>query len=630
MKNTIFSLALTFAVSLFFSGIIHAQTQNADSLINVLNTQKLEPEERITIYKKLCAQFGHSDIKRLLEYSEKGLALAEKEKDKANASFFNETIGMYYESNLKMDTAAFYYKKALALALEIKDVERESGVYLSLGAFYFVQEQLTPALNYFMDALRASSNLEDKKNYILALGNVGAIHYNMKNNKKAGYYFEQALSTAKEKGSLRLEINPSYYLGLICREEKEFDKALKYTQNVLDISRKLHLKDSESVSLQSLAKIYFVKTLPDYEKALQYAEESLRCAEECGYIIDISGALITISNVYREQNRWKECEEAAFRAWENDSVTLIGLADNIQANIVLANIHLDNKEKAVVFFNKFYDSMLKYNDKNLHDSLMEMEVKYETEKKELRIAALEKEKTLYIWLSVAGGALLLSLLLLFILRHRLAKQRVKQLEQEKQIIAVQSVLEGETEERKRVAGELHDSLGAMLSVVKLNLDDVEHLQNARDLLDQSISELRRIAHRMMPESLLRYGLKVSLEDFCLSVPAVKFHYYGDDSRLDNKMELLIYRCVHELVNNSIKYSGADVINVQLVQDADRISLTVQDNGCGFDTEAPAHGMGLKNLRDRIAAYGGKITIYSEQGKGTEVYVECLASTLTLV
>jgi signal transduction histidine kinase len=245
-------------------------------------------------------------------------------------------------------------------------------------------------------------------------------------------------------------------------------------------------------------------------------------------------------------------------------------------------------------------------------------------------AQTQNNLMIYIWLNVAGGALLLSLLFLFIYRNRLAvskqklaEQRIIQLEQEQQIIAAQSVLDDETEERKRLARDLHDDLGGMLSVVKLNLDDVEHLQNAREILDKSINELHRVAHHMMPESLLRYGLKISLEDFCRSIPNAGFHYFGDDSRLDNRLEIMIYRCVHELVNNTIKYSGAENINVQLVQDADRISLTVQDDGCGFDTEIPTEGMGLKNLRNRIAACNGQINIYSSKDKGTEVHIEII-------
>ncbi|MDR3340052.1 MAG: sensor histidine kinase, partial [Candidatus Symbiothrix sp.] len=189
------------------------------------------------------------------------------------------------------------------------------------------------------------------------------------------------------------------------------------------------------------------------------------------------------------------------------------------------------------------------------------------------------------------------------------------------LVATQSVLDGETSERKRLAKDLHDGLGGMLSAVKVNLDNLEHLQNARELLDRSIDELRRVAHHLMPASLLRLGLKASLEDFCLSIPNTHFHYYGEDKRLDEKTEILIYRCVYELVNNALKHSDAENFNVQLVQDADRISLTVQDNGCGFDPQTVKEGMGLGNIRTRIAAFNGKIDIYSSQGNGTEVYVE---------
>jgi signal transduction histidine kinase len=257
-----------------------------------------------------------------------------------------------------------------------------------------------------------------------------------------------------------------------------------------------------------------------------------------------------------------------------------------------------------------------------------MEVKYETEKKDLHIAEMEREKVLYIWLSIAGGAFLLSLLILFIILHRLAvakskvyEQQVQQVEQEKQIVATQSVLDGETAERTRVARDLHDGLGGMLSVVQLHLDDVEHLQDAREMLAQSIDELRRVAHHMMPASLLRYGLKAALEDFCLSVPNVQFNYFGDESPLDDRIAILIYRCTYELVNNAIKYANASAIQVQLFQDAGRISLTVEDDGNGFDTETTPPGMGLDNLRARVAAGKGTLNLHSEPGKGTEVYIE---------
>src|SRR5690606_13777582 len=154
--------------------------------------------------------------------------------------------------------------------------------------------------------------------------------------------------------------------------------------------------------------------------------------------------------------------------------------------------------------------------------------------------------------------------------------------QEKQLVAVQATLDGEAAERTRLAKDLHDGLGSMLSLVRFNLPQVEgeaavlegidvtRFQKALGMLDESIQELRRVAHHMMPESLLRYGLKVSLSDFCTAIPTVDFHYFGDEARLPEKLEIMIYRCIHELVNNALKHAQAGHVNVQLVQEPDRI------------------------------------------------------------
>src|SRR5690606_2190790 len=176
-------------------------------------------------------------------------------------------------------------------------------------------------------------------------------------------------------------------------------------------------------------------------------------------------------------------------------------------------------------------------------------------------------------------------------KRKLAEEETQRLEQEKQLVAVQATLDGEAAERTRLAKDLHDGLGSMLSLVKFNLPqmnggaaleavDVSRFQKALGMLDESIQELRRVAHHMMPESLLRYGLKVSLSDFCDAIPSVEFHYFGEEKRLPEKLEILVYRCVHELVNNALKHAQASQINVQLIQETNRISFTVQDNGIG--------------------------------------------------
>jgi signal transduction histidine kinase len=133
--------------------------------------------------------------------------------------------------------------------------------------------------------------------------------------------------------------------------------------------------------------------------------------------------------------------------------------------------------------------------------------------------------------------------------------------------------------------------------------------------------MRRVAHHLMPETLVGAGLKQSLADYCNSIPGATFNYYGDETRFDPKREAMLYRAAHELVTNALKHSGATHILVQIVKEADIIALTVQDNGCGFDPAAVSKGMGLTNIRNRVAAFNGNLMIDAKPGVGTEINVE---------
>jgi signal transduction histidine kinase len=135
-------------------------------------------------------------------------------------------------------------------------------------------------------------------------------------------------------------------------------------------------------------------------------------------------------------------------------------------------------------------------------------------------------------------------------------------------------------------------------------------------------ELRRVAHHLMPEALSRFGLKPALGDFCRSLSQIiVFNWFGESERLDRNLEIVIYRIINELVNNALKYAGASQILVQVMQEADRIAVIVQDDGCGFDTSSETTGMGLANIRNRIASFNGIIQIDSKENEGTEINIE---------
>jgi signal transduction histidine kinase len=378
-----------------------------------------------------------------------------------------------------------------------------------------------------------------------------------------------------------------------------------------------------------LATIYLKQN--DYDRALQYAKE---CYEQADILKDknlYANAGKILSDVYIALKRYPEAEAEALKVWEADS-TDIDESRAVVENLVLANIYMGNTEKAARYHQKLSELNKQYSQKSFHNTVSDLSIQYETEKKEMRISELEKERILYTWIIFVSVVAVLLLLGLFYFRQRLNKQKIKQLEQERQLIATQAVLDGEAAERSRLARDLHDGLGGMLSVVKLNLkemkqfgimdgSDIECFGKALEMLDQSIGELRRVAHHIMPESLMRYGLKVSLEDFCHAVPGAHFQYLGENPRLDSRLEVLIYRCAYELVNNAVKHAQATAINVQLIIDNGVVSLTVHDNGIGFDPQTVNYGIGLENIRNRIAVYNGKMTIHSSPDAGTEISIE---------
>jgi signal transduction histidine kinase len=283
-------------------------------------------------------------------------------------------------------------------------------------------------------------------------------------------------------------------------------------------------------------------------------------------------------------------------------------------NVAAANLFAGNKEEAYRYFQLYADRIKANTDKQFRETMAGMEVIYETEKKELRIAKLEQEKILAVAIGAVAGLMAIMIWIIF-------RQKIRNEQKERQLVVANAVFESEKRERERFARDLHDGVNGMLSAIRIELATTEHLQNIRDCIDNCIEEIRRLASGVMPVSLQRYGMKAALEDYCRSFPNVCFHFFGENRRIDEKIELVVYYCAYELVHNSVRHSGASTINVQLIQENNRVSLAVQDNGCGYDKESSRQGVGLKSLRDRVTALNGKLEIESSPENGTETMIE---------
>lgn len=154
-------------------------------------------------------------------------------------------------------------------------------------------------------------------------------------------------------------------------------------------------------------------------------------------------------------------------------------------------------------------------------------------------------------------------------------------------------------------------------------------ERSMDMLDSSIQEMRRVAHNMMPEALVKFGLDTALKDFCNDINQsgalnVSYQSIGMENEVvEQTTAITIYRIVQELLNNTIKHTSAKNAIVQLSKEQSKITITVEDDGKGFDTSLlnKTRGMGWSNIQNRVEFLKGKIDVHSKAGKGTSVTVE---------
>ena len=149
---------------------------------------------------------------------------------------------------------------------------------------------------------------------------------------------------------------------------------------------------------------------------------------------------------------------------------------------------------------------------------------------------------------------------------------------------------------------------------------------ALEQVDATIRELRRVAHSMMPEALVRFGLAAALQDLCIGLSKstrinMDLQIFGLEKRMDSNTEIILYRIVQELLNNVIKHAEATEVLVQLIRSENSLSLTVEDNGRGFDHHMLPEGMGLRNIHSRVDLLGGNLDIHALPGKGTTVTID---------
>ncbi len=220
--------------------------------------------------------------------------------------------------------------------------------------------------------------------------------------------------------------------------------------------------------------------------------------------------------------------------------------------------------------------------------------------------------------------------------RKLHENQIGELKKEHALHTLQTLVTAQEEERTRIAQDLHDSLGASLATLRMQVHHTfgdsgythpPQTATLLSLLDNVSAEVRRISHNMMPQALIRMGLPAALEDLANTIQLsqnleVSFQNIDYSEPLLQDKEISLYRIAQELCTNALRHSMAKHLLIQLSRHNGSATLVVEDDGQGFDTSSSeGKGIGLQNIRSRVAWLGGGMEIISGPGEGVSVTVQ---------
>lgn len=312
----------------------------------------------------------------------------------------------------------------------------------------------------------------------------------------------------------------------------------------------------------------------------------------------------------------------------------------------------NNYDSAYYYLRKSVDIeyQLGYKNNTLESSILT--VQNQTDKLKLDKLKLDaKNKKITNWAVALGLTLLFGSAIAFLAHNNtkrkqllaeqgknLQEQKVATLLKEQELTTIDAMIEGQEKERQRIANDLHDDLGGLMANVKLHFNSLQEKNNATEdelygktnaLLDEAYNKIRAIAHAKNSGVIAKQGLLKAVEQMGEKVSAanrisVTVKDFGLDNRLENSLELTLFRIIQELITNIIKHANATNANIHLTNHGDTLNILVEDNGIGFDTQkitTHEKGMGLKSIDKRIAHLDGTLHIESAPGKGATVIID---------
>ncbi|MBU2928418.1 ATP-binding protein [Winogradskyella psychrotolerans] len=526
----------------------------------------------------------------------------------------NFMIAKSYENLNLEDSALGYYKTALDFYKKEKVAEKIAEINLEIYLLLDSQNNLESNTAYYLQEVYEHAKRTNSNKWMIAYDTHIGIE-KIKNNQKdsAKYYLFKALKQAIDIDSTKMQMNISTYIGsLYSRKYKDQDSAIFYYNKALS-----HYY-SDTINFKSLNTEF--------------------------------GIFNNIGNAYRRKQEYVNALEYYNKAEKIELPRLNRKSKKIlYSNIDATFYYMKDWVNAYDYLYK-YDSIKDViNLKDQNSSIIAIEERYNNEK--LRADNLEIEAKRKQNQNIAfglGGSLALGSVIVFLIlkntkrQQKLAEQE-KELESQKlatvlkeqELITIDAMIEGQEKERQRIANDLHDDLGGLMANVKLHFnalkdkDSPELYSKTNNLIEEAYQKVRSVAHAKNSGVIAKQGLLKAVRHMADKVSTsnkieVEVLDHGLDNRLENSLELTLFRIIQELTTNVIKHAEASEVTIHLTNHEDIINIMVEDNGKGFNPNQITKtnkGMGISSIDKRVEHLEGQLTIESEINKGTTIIID---------
>jgi two-component system, NarL family, sensor kinase len=638
-----------FLAVFYYSSICTAQTPAIDSLQKIINNIP-DDSAKVNKLNDIAARLQYIDPVRAAVIIQQAIVLSEKTNYTLGLATAYRIRGVFYIDRTILDSGKIFYDKAWALVKDKteKPFRKQAGLLThNYGVINHHLQQYDKATARYLEAVKIYREIGEEGMMFFPFTNLSNLYTLLGDNQRALTYARECYTAAKklnDPNKIIISINAICSAQLLL---KQYDSVYRPLHN--NLAQAYLVKNWLAVcKAHNMLGEYFVDGAKQFDSGVYHNRKSLEFATLLNNQYEMAVETHNIGHAYKMWGKYDSATAyfnkgmAMSKPLQLDQIVqycLSGLVDVGELSGNFNNAFKYLKEYLVVI-----DSV---KSRNNRAQVNELEAKYQSEKKELLITKLESDKKaqqLVNYALTGGAAAILIVSLLgyrnYKQKQKLQQQRIKELETQQQLLAAEAVLKGEEKERTRLAKDLHDGLGGMLSGIKYSFNNMREnlvmtpenqlaFERSMDMLDSSIKEMRRVAHNMMPEALVKFGLDTALKDFCNDINQsgalrVKYQSIGmDNATIDQTTAIAIFRVTQELVNNIIKHAAAATAIVQVTKTDGHIAITVEDDGKGFDTAIlrTSKGIGWDNIQSRVDYLKGTIDTQSSPGKGTSVHIE---------